>query len=140
MHQLNVPFGDLLRKDMRSMHVKFYEFITHKKGDINLSLLSLSKICRLNEQGLRITSYMKDVVLYEVVPTKFVSSFLELQFIGYEFLKLDNGQVQNLKSVSSSLRDAIHACAGLRKGGHPCWGVVMAGVTSTFYKNKILPT
>jgi hypothetical protein len=36
---------------------------------------------------------MKDVVLYEAVPTKFVSSFLELYCIFYEFLNFMNGQV-----------------------------------------------
>jgi hypothetical protein len=51
------------------------------KGDIDLSLLSFSKICRLNEQELRIISYMKDVVLYEENPTEFISYFSELYFI-----------------------------------------------------------
>jgi hypothetical protein len=37
---------------------------------------------------------MKDVALYEVVPTKFVSSFFELHFIFYEFSNFRNGQVQ----------------------------------------------
>jgi hypothetical protein len=76
-----VPLGELLRNDMRSMHAKFYEFIMHIKGDIDLSLLSFSKICRLNEQELRITSYMKDVVIYEGNPTEFISCFSELYFI-----------------------------------------------------------
>jgi hypothetical protein len=40
MHQLNVPLGDLLRK--RSMHAKFYEFIMHREGDIDLSFISFS--------------------------------------------------------------------------------------------------
>jgi hypothetical protein len=73
-----VPFGEILRNDMGSIHVKFYEFIMHIKEDIDLLFLSFFKICRLNEQELRITSYMKDVVLYEQEPTKFISSFLEL--------------------------------------------------------------
>jgi hypothetical protein len=75
MHQLNASLGKLLRNDMRSMHAKFYEFIMHIKGDIDLSLLSFSKFCRLNEQKLRITFYMKDVVLYEGILTKFISYF-----------------------------------------------------------------
>jgi hypothetical protein len=58
---------------MRSMHVKFYEFIMYRKGDIDLSLISFSKICRLNEHELRITSYMKDVVLYGGIPNKLIS-------------------------------------------------------------------
>jgi hypothetical protein len=37
---------------------------------------------------------MKDVVLYEAVPTKFISYFLELYYIYYGFLKFMNGQVQ----------------------------------------------
>jgi hypothetical protein len=37
---------------------------------------------------------MKDVVLYEGVPTKFVLSFLELYFIFYEFSNFRNVQVQ----------------------------------------------
>jgi hypothetical protein len=36
MTQLNVPFGEHLRNEMRSMHAKFYEFIMHIKGDIDL--------------------------------------------------------------------------------------------------------
>jgi hypothetical protein len=72
MHQLNVPLIEILRNDMRSMHDKFYEFIVHRKGDIDLSLLSFSIICRLNEQELRITSYMKDVVLHDRSPTEFI--------------------------------------------------------------------
>jgi hypothetical protein len=63
---------------MRSVHAKFYEFIMHIKGDIELLLLSFSKICRLNEQELRITYYMKDAVLYEGILSKFISHFLEL--------------------------------------------------------------
>jgi hypothetical protein len=29
-------FGELFRNDMRRMHAKFYEFIIHIKGDIDL--------------------------------------------------------------------------------------------------------
>jgi hypothetical protein len=54
-------------------------------------LFSFSEICRLNEQEL---TYMKDVSLYEVVPTKFISLFLELYFIFYEFSKFLNELVQ----------------------------------------------
>jgi hypothetical protein len=70
----------------------------HRKGDIDLSFISFSKICRLNEQELRIPSYMKDVVLHERNPTKFILYFSELYFLGYEFSKLDDGEVQNLKN------------------------------------------
>jgi hypothetical protein len=38
---------------------------------------------------------MKDLVLYETVPTKFVSSFLELYFIFYEF--------SNFRNVSANM-------------------------------------
>jgi hypothetical protein len=37
---------------------------------------------------------MKDVVLYEAVPTKFISYFLKLYYIYYGFSKFMNGQVQ----------------------------------------------
>jgi hypothetical protein len=73
MHQLNLKLGYLLRNDMRSMHVKFYEFIMYRKGDIDLLLILFSKICRLNEHELRINSYMKDVVLYGGIPNKLIS-------------------------------------------------------------------
>jgi hypothetical protein len=36
---------------------------------------------------------MKDVVLFEALPTKFISSFLELYFIFYEFLNFRNVQL-----------------------------------------------
>jgi hypothetical protein len=81
---------------MERMHDKCYEFSMHKKGDIDLQLFSFSKICRLNKHELRITSYMKDV-LYEAVPTKFVSSFLKLYFIFYEFSILRNELVQKVR-------------------------------------------
>jgi hypothetical protein len=46
MHQLNVTLGELLKNHRRSIHAKLNEFIMHGKGDINLSLLSFSEICR----------------------------------------------------------------------------------------------
>jgi hypothetical protein len=46
---LNVLLRDILRNDMRSMHVKFYEFIMYRKEDVDLSLLSFSKIYRVKE-------------------------------------------------------------------------------------------
>jgi hypothetical protein len=73
-----IPLGEIFSNDMGSMHTKFYEFIMHRKGDIDLSLLSFSEICRLKEQELRRTSYMKDVVLYEGILCKFTSYFSEL--------------------------------------------------------------
>jgi hypothetical protein len=74
-----VPLDEHLWDDMRSLHAEFHEFIMHRKGDIDLSLFSFCKICRLKEQELRITSYMKDVVLE--ISTKFISYFLKLYFI-----------------------------------------------------------
>jgi hypothetical protein len=47
------------------------------KKEIDLSLFSFSEICRLKEQKLRRTSYMKYVVKYEEIPTKFTSYFSE---------------------------------------------------------------
>jgi hypothetical protein len=75
---LIIPLGELFRNAMGSMHDMFYEFIMHRKGDIDLSLFSFSEICRLKEQELRRTSYMKDAVLSEGIPTKFTSYFPEL--------------------------------------------------------------
>jgi hypothetical protein len=49
MQQLNVPLGDHLWDDMRSLHAEFHEFIMNRKGDIDLSLFSSSEICRLKE-------------------------------------------------------------------------------------------
>jgi hypothetical protein len=60
---------------------------------MNLSLFSFSEFCTLDEQELRRFDYMKDVVLYEGVPTKFVSSVLELYCIFDEFSNFMNGQV-----------------------------------------------
>jgi hypothetical protein len=37
---------------------------------------------------------MKDVVLYDAIPTQFNLYFYELYFICYEFSKFINGQVQ----------------------------------------------
>jgi hypothetical protein len=68
---------DIFRNDMGSMHVRFYEFSMHRKGDIDLSLFLFSEICRLKEQELRRTYYMKYVVQYEEIPTKFTSYFSE---------------------------------------------------------------
>jgi hypothetical protein len=51
MNQLNVPLGEILRNDMRSEHAMFYEFIMHRKGDIDLSLFSFSEICGLKNRN-----------------------------------------------------------------------------------------
>jgi hypothetical protein len=75
---------------MWSVHAKFHEFRKHRGGDTNLSSFSFSKFCTLEEQELGRISYIKDVVLYEAVPKKFVSSFLELYCIFYEFSNFMN--------------------------------------------------
>jgi hypothetical protein len=76
-----MPLGEQICDGMRSVHDKFNEFIRHKKGDINLSSFLFYEFCRLKEQELRRTDYMKDVVLYEGVPTKLNSYFSNLYFI-----------------------------------------------------------
>jgi hypothetical protein len=70
---------------------------------------------------------MKDVVLHEGILEKFISYFLELQFLGYEFSKLDDGST---KSKISFFYRRRHAGAGLRGGGRPCWGGVIAARTN----------
>jgi hypothetical protein len=47
----------------------------HRAGDMNLSLFSFPEFCILKEQELR-TDYMKDVVLYEGIPTIFFNIFV----------------------------------------------------------------
>jgi hypothetical protein len=74
-------------------HAKFYEFRKHRGGDTNLSSFPFSEFCTLEECELGRIAYMKDVVLYEVVPTKFDSYFSDLYFIFYEFSNFMNGQV-----------------------------------------------
>jgi hypothetical protein len=44
---------------MNNVHEKFHESIIHIKGDINLSLVSFSKICTKEYYGSRIFEYMK---------------------------------------------------------------------------------
>jgi hypothetical protein len=81
---------------------------------------------------------MKDVVVYEAVPTNFVSLFLELYFILYEFSNFRNGQVQAKLLQASSLYCALYAVdeqpwpaiagrtsygrgKGREKGSHRAW-------------------
>jgi hypothetical protein len=80
-----MPLGGLISNDMWSMNPTFYEFSMHMQGDIDLSLLSFYEICRLNEHELRITSYMKDVVIYEVISTKFISYFQSYNLLAINF-------------------------------------------------------
>jgi hypothetical protein len=68
-----MSFGKQIRDDIWSLHAKFHEFKKHRGGDTNLSSFSISEFCTLEEQELGRNAYMKDVVLYESVPTKFLS-------------------------------------------------------------------
>jgi hypothetical protein len=104
MQQSNVPLGEHIWDDLRSVHVKRHEFRKHRGGDMNLSSFSFSEFCTLEEQELGRIIYMKDVVLYEAVPTKFVLSFLELYFIFYEF--------SNFKNVQVYKEHKLHCLAG----------------------------
>jgi hypothetical protein len=100
---LNIPLGEIFRNDMGNMYAKFYEFIMHIKGDIDLSLFSFSEICRLKEQELRRTSYMKDVALYERL-----ASMVErqrLRMMGNEAVLLAPVGV-DLARVGGELREA----------------------------------
>jgi hypothetical protein len=65
--------------------MQFYEFIMHIKGDIDLSLLSFSKIRRLNKQKLRITSYIKYVALYERIIKKLFHIFWSYNLLTMDF-------------------------------------------------------
>jgi hypothetical protein len=80
-----MPFVEQIRDDIWSLHAEFHEFRKHRDGDTNLSLFSFSEFCTREEQELGRIGYMKDVVLYESVPTKFDSYFSDLYFIFYDF-------------------------------------------------------
>jgi hypothetical protein len=69
---------------MKSLYTKFCEFTMHIKGEMNLSLFSFSEFCTLEEQELGGIYYIKDVVLYEGILTKFISYFSQLYFIFYK--------------------------------------------------------
>jgi hypothetical protein len=56
---------------------------------------------------------MKDLVLYETVPTKFVSSFLELYFIFYEF--------SNFRNVSANMTAGTLASLPSQHGHGAGW-------------------
>jgi hypothetical protein len=70
-----MPLGEQTRDDIWSLHAKFHEFRKHRDEDMNLSSFSFSEFCTLEKQELGRIAYMKDVALYEVVPTKFDSYF-----------------------------------------------------------------
>jgi hypothetical protein len=95
-----MPLGEQIRDEIWSLYAKFHEFGKHRGGDMNLSSFSFSEFCTLEEQELGRIDYMKDVVLYEVVPTKFDSYFSDLYFIFYEFSNFTNGQVYKNTTVT----------------------------------------
>jgi hypothetical protein len=49
MQQLNVPHGEHIWDGTGSVHAEFYEFIMHRKENIDLQLFSFSEICALKE-------------------------------------------------------------------------------------------
>jgi hypothetical protein len=76
-----MPLSEKVRDDIWSAHAKLHEFSMHRDEDMNLSLFCFYEFCTLEEQELWRITYMKeDVVLYEGVPTKFVSSFFGALF------------------------------------------------------------
>jgi hypothetical protein len=95
-----MSLGEQIRDDIWSLHANFHEFWKHRGGDMNLSSFSFYEFCILEEQELWRIAYMKDVVLYEVVPTKFDSYFSDLYFIFYEFSNFTNGQVYKNTTVT----------------------------------------
>jgi hypothetical protein len=72
MYNLNIPLGYHIWGIIRRVHAKYHEFRRYGGGDMNLSSFSFSEFCRLKEKELRRTSYMKDVVLYGMISTKFI--------------------------------------------------------------------
>jgi hypothetical protein len=94
---------------------------------MNLSSFSFYEFCILEEQELWRIAYMKDVVLYEVVPTKFDSYFSDLYFIFYEFSNFMNEQVYKnttvtpLRSMQWVVAHRSGKQGGNRQGGHGCW-------------------
>jgi hypothetical protein len=100
MQQLNVPLGDHIRDFMGSVHAKFHKFRKHRGGYTNVSSFSFSEFCTLEEQELGRIAYMKDVALYEGIPTKLNSCFYDLYFIFYEFLNFMNRQVYKSTTVA----------------------------------------
>jgi hypothetical protein len=101
-----IPLLEIFTNDMGSMHAYVYEFIMHRKGDIDLSLFSFSYICRLKDQELTRTSYMKDVVLYEWIATKFTSYFLSYSLFVMDF------QIYKWTSTIMKTRGVYHRCSG----------------------------
>jgi hypothetical protein len=57
---------------------------------MNLSSFLFSEFCTLEEHELGRIVYMKDIVLYKGIPTKFISYFLQLYFICYKVTNFRN--------------------------------------------------
>jgi hypothetical protein len=60
-----MPLGEHIRDDIRNVHDKFNEFIMHRKGDINLSLFSLSEIYTIAEHEYRGFEYMRMMLWFK---------------------------------------------------------------------------
>jgi hypothetical protein len=56
---------------------------------------------------------MKDIVLYGVIQTKFVSSFLELYFIFYKFLKSINELIELPNKTNSLFSSSLSMAKGM---------------------------
>jgi hypothetical protein len=85
-----MPLGEKIMDDIWSVHAELHEFNMLRDQDMNLSLFSFYEFCILKEQELGRIAYMKYVVLYEGIPTKFISYFLQLYFICYKFSNFRN--------------------------------------------------
>jgi hypothetical protein len=114
MMNLSMPLGEHFRDDMRSLHVEFHEFSIHRDADMNISLFDFFEFCILEEQELRRIDYMKDVVIDERIPIKFISCFSELYFILYEFLKFRNEQIHNKTHGVGTGKAGLH-CEGMKQ-------------------------
>jgi hypothetical protein len=80
-----MPLAEHILDVIRRVHAKYHEFRRHRGGGTDLSSFSFSEFCTLEEPELSRTYYMKDVVLYEAIPTKFVSSFWSAIVISMNF-------------------------------------------------------
>jgi hypothetical protein len=60
-----MPLGELFRNDMSSVHAMFNEYSMYKKGDINLSLFSFSKIWTKEYHESRRFEYMTMILRFQ---------------------------------------------------------------------------
>jgi hypothetical protein len=111
-----MPLGEKIRDDIWNMHAKCHEFSMHRNDDINLSLSSFFEFCTLEEHDLMRFDCMKDVVLDDGIPAKFISYISELYFLCYGFSKFMNEQVQLVHIreplAASFMHGAGHAALG----------------------------